>query len=259
MPYAEVPSPHGKRVQVHMSQAATKMTSDIPTPDDLVHKYQRYVHSVASKLIASMHLPATSLDEFVSAGYLGLVEAAQRFDPQSGIDFKSFAFLRIRGAIIDNIRANSDLSGKAYRMARAWGASQEMEESIFFSGTTHETTKSDEMLAQVFEFAASGALAFKMSIADVEEEVSEIVCDDLSQEENLIEQERSVDLRKLVEKLPEKERLIVQGYYFDHLSFVEIAERHDGMTKSWVSRLHTRALSRLKKLYIEHGGDPREN
>ena len=207
--------------------------------------------------VASMHLPADQLDEFVSAGYLGLVEAAQRFDTSTGIDFRNFAFLRIRGAIIDSIRSNSDLSGKAYRMARAWSASQDIEETYFIGGNEHISHGDEKALAEVFEFAASGALAFKLSMEDVEEEVADLICEDLSQEDNIIEKQESLGLRKLVTKLPEKEKIIILGYYFENKTFTQIEAENEGMTKSWISRLHTRALSHLKELYLEQGGDPR--
>ena len=241
-----------------MRQAARKMEYKDQSADELVIKYQKYAHSIAAKLIASMHLPATQLDEFVSAGYLGLVEAAQRFDGSSGIDFRNFAFLRIKGAIIDSIRASSDLSGKAYRMARAWSASQSLEESYFVGGVEHVAHGDEKALAEIFEFAASGALAFKLSMDDVEEEVADLVSHDVSQEVQMIEQQESASLKKLVLELPEKERIVIWGYYFENKTFSQIELENDGMTKSWISRLHARALIHLRELFIERGGDPRE-
>lgn len=241
-----------------MGQAALKVTEESQSPDELINKYKRYVHSVAGKLIASMHLPSDQLDEFVSSGYMGLVEAAQRFDPSSGIDFRNYAFLRIRGSIIDSIRANSELSGRAYKLSRAWAAAQSLEESYFFSTKTQSTKEDDQMLAEVFEFAASGALAFKFSMEDLEEEVADLTAEELSQEENLIERENSVGLKDLVLKLPIKEKIIIWSYYYEQKSFSQIAQENSDMTKSWISRLHARALTRLKELYLATGGDPRE-
>ena len=240
-----------------MGHAEKAMINHDPSPDDLIIQYQKYAHSIAAKLISSMHLPATQLEEFISAGYLGLVEAAQRFDPSTGVDFKNFAFLRIKGAIIDSIRADSDLSGKAYRLARAWQASQALEETFLLGGREHQTQGDEQALADLFQFAASGALAFKLSMDDAEEEVADLVSEDVSQEDNLIQRQDSTALRHLVLKLPEKERLIVWAYYFQNKTFSQIEAENSGMTKSWISRLHSRALIQLRELFIESGGDPR--
>lgn len=236
-----------------MGQAKTAMVSEEPGPEGLVIRYQQYAHSIAAKLIANMHLPAVLLEEFVSAGYLGLVEAAQRFDPNAGVDFKNYAFLRIKGAIIDSIRADSDLSGKAYRLAKAWQACQALEETFLLGGQRHQTKGDEESLAELFQFAASGALAFKLSMEDVEEEVADLICEDMSQEDNMIAREESSALRELVSKLPQKERLIIEAYYFQNKTFSQIEAENDGMTKSWISRLHSRALLQLRHLLIESG------
>src|SRR5437868_836485 len=99
---------------------------DFAHRDCLIEEYQSYVHQVARKLIHLMNLPFELLDEIVSSGYVGLVEAAERFNASQGVDFRTYAFLRIRGAMIDNIRNTSDLTGKAYKSAKALKAVQEL-------------------------------------------------------------------------------------------------------------------------------------
>lgn len=217
--------------------------------DELIAEYQQYVHSIARKLIRSMGLPSDVFDEFVSAGYLGLVEAASRFDPNGGRAFKSFAFLRIRGAIIDHIRDNSQLPPRTYRKLRALEAAQEERERLEES-LQNSTSRPEERLAHSLEFLARGALAFRLSMQDVEDEVAAAQTVD-SPEAQVLEQEFGDELRALVETLPEKERLVVEEYYFNDKPFTQIADEYEGMSKSWVSRLHSRALALLKERYLE--------
>lgn len=223
---------------------------DMPNQtDQLIIKYQKYVHSIAKKLISSHGLPAENLDEMISAGYLGLVEAAGRYDSKSLSDFKSYAFLRIRGAIIDSIRASSELRGRAYKISRAWQAIQDLEET--FCSESENQDRPEKLLANILEFAASGALAFKFSLHDYEEEVSEALSRHVCHEEKFVLRQENCRLKNLVDKLPEKERFIIEAYYYEEKSFSEIALQLGGHSKGWVSRLHIKALSRLKCLLID--------
>ena len=214
--------------------------------DALIEQYQDYVESVAKRLIHTMRLPADQLEEFISAGYLGLVEAASRYEPKSGATFKQFAYLRIQGAIIDSIRESSDISGDGYRYAQALRAAIDIREDGLPSYRV--STTPEESLAHILEYAAKSAFAFRLSVSDVETELS--VREPTSDpEQELMEREHSKTLKKIIRKLPRKERIIIEEYYLKGRSFSEIAESHRGLSKSWISRLHNRALSLLKDRY----------
>ncbi len=218
--------------------------------NQLIEQYRDYVHYIVGKMVTTLGLPVDYADEFISAGYLGLVEAARRFDFDAGTDFSSFAYLRIRGAVIDNIRKNSDLSGKQYRYARAVQGAQELRVEEQASGEFSSSEDAEGALAQLLDFAAKGAIAFRLSVADVESEVS--LREPTSDPEALfLAGEDSSVFRELVETLPEKERLIIEEYYFNDKSFAEIVDEHQEFSKSWVSRLHARALEQLKVLYLK--------
>ena len=213
----------------------------------LVIEYQGFAVNIARKLIRVMGLPQEFEEEMVSAGNLGLVEAADRFDQASNCDFKCFAFLRIRGAIIDSLRKSSALSGSAYSYAKALAALQDVRESEWDdSGARSTSGDSGERLGRVLEYAAKGALAYRLSFEDDQLEVK----GGEESPESLLQRKQSALLcRELVAQLPTKERVIVERYYFQGHSFSEIASSEEGMNKSWVSRLHTRALGRLKDMY----------
>lgn len=218
--------------------------------DQLIEKYHRFVHAIAGKMIHAMGLPAELHEEYVSSGYIGLIEAAERFNPSSGVEFKSFAYLRIRGAIIDNIRSNSQLSGKAYRCARALQAAHQLRENDFETQVARGGNEKHS-LEDILDFAAKGALAHRLTWADAEKELGKVVDDNLDPERAFELKENNKKFRSIVETLPEKERLIVEEYYFRGKSFVEIADEHQGLSKSWVSRLHSRALELLRQKLLE--------
>jgi len=214
--------------------------------DKLIAEYQDYVNSIVGTMVKTMGLPLQFFDEFVSAGYLGLVEAASRFDHQSGKDFRGFAFLRIRGAIIDSIRECADTSGKAYRYVKAIQATHNLREDCFDSEQSHASAASrEEALAEVFDFAAKGVLAFRLSVDDAEEEIFDELGSPETPEEHLNFRQNNEKIRAVIATLPEKERLVIEEFYFNDRSFTEIADGPHGLSKSWVSRLHTRALERL--------------
>jgi len=237
--------------------------------DKLITEYQGYARALATKLMKSMSLPSDQLDEFVAAGYLGLVEAAERFDYAAGVEFKNFAYLRIRGAIIDAMREASATSERGYRFARAYQAVQELQEDSFENSKSALPAKpvtadlklgSEFTLAQILEYAAQGALVFRLSFDDVDEEVfSDEEQGNL--EDRIIKQEQTLLLKEALETLPDKERLVIREFYFNDKSFVEIANEHERLSKSWVSRLHARALRLLNEAYSaknpavgHHGG-----
>lgn len=217
--------------------------------DSLIDEYRDYVHFIVGKLIQTMNLPQARFEEFVASGYLGLVEAADRFDFSSGIQFKHFAFLRIRGAIIDSIRECSELSGKAYRYARALQAAQELRESS--AGKLAGDAQPERIVGEILQYVAQGGLAYRLSMADAEEELS-CAATENNPEQRLADKEERSLFRRLVSELPDKERLIIEEYYFNNKPFAQIARESGSLSKSWISRLHTRALAILKKRYLEH-------
>ncbi len=214
--------------------------------NDLIEEYRTYVRYVAGRIMQTMRLPSEIFDELVSAGYLGLVEAAERFRPDAGAEFKNYAFFRIRGAIVDSIRRDCELSGRAYRLARAFLAANEIREEDALA--PRPSGRPDG--ARPMEVALQCALAYRLTASEVEEEISDCGPDAFTPERDFFERERSEKIRLVVRDLPEKERFVIEEYYFRERSFHEVAEANEGMSKSWVSRLHTRALERLRKTYM---------
>jgi len=221
--------------------------------DKLVEKYRRYAENVVLFLVHRLKLPAELHDELRAAAYLGLVEASSRYNPKKSKIFKAYAFLRIRGSVIDTIRNASEISAQAYQYSRALQAAQEIREYEIHDEPAPLSTDGEAVcrLARIFDYASKGALAFRLSYEDQEGDIAETCANTKNPEDDYSEQQSRELLREVIAGLPEKERQIIVDYYFADKSFVEIAHENIGVTKSWVSRLHARAIDRLQKRYLE--------
>ncbi len=229
------------------------------TRDALIVEYRGFVDTVVKKLIHSMGLPNDQFDEFVAAGYLGLVEAATRFNKEEGVSFKTYAYLRVRGAVIDGIRECSDVSGAGYRYAQALQGAHELRENDLqrCGGRSRVKVKvkvkdksraRGERLAEVLEYAAKSALAFRLSVSDVEHEMVDNAGPN-DPESGIVARQQTQMFVEIVADLPAKERMVIEEFYFRGKSFTEIVNEHEGFSKSWVSRLHSRGLLLLKEKY----------
>ena len=220
--------------------------------DELIVEYQEYVINVAKYLSATMELPSEILDDLIASGFLGLVEAAERYDLSQGRDFKSFAFHRIRGAMIDSLRRTSDFSGRAYRVARALDSYESLKEEYRHSFDQVKRKEKSRRLSEILNIAAEGALAYRLSFAECELEKTCELIDEEHAEKKIIDLEDTRHISKLVESLPEKERIIVEEYYYNGLSFVQITQKYPELSnKSWVSKIHKRAMAKLRYLTLK--------
>lgn len=218
----------------------------INTRNKLVEEYADFAELVVVRIARSMRLPLTSKDEFLSAAFLGLLEAASRYDPSRCREFKAFAYIRMRGAIIDYIRSSCELTGYAYNKFKALEAAQEIRELELENGASIER-RSESRLGDATSYLERIAVAFKLSTEKKEEE-DEAEAEDTQNPEIVLQRKQKIrKIRSILATLPEKERTIIEQYYFQDRKLTEIAEHSSGLSKSWVSRLHERALEMLRE------------
>lgn len=238
-----------KRVRARGKSSRVTTSSSLVEQHALVHEYQKYVDLVVGHLMRSMGLPTTLKEDFMSAGFLGLVEAAERFDAKRGYEFRAYAFLRIRGAVIDHIRNSCEVSRHVYRTLKSLEGAQDLRESQLERLDPDERRREAKRAAALAHLTKS-ATAFKIASAAIEPEQE--VQESLDNPETILNLRReSKKIRHLVATLPEKERTIIEQYYFKDRNFTEIARSHAGLSKSWVSRLHDRALELLRDRIVE--------
>jgi RNA polymerase sigma factor for flagellar operon FliA len=214
--------------------------------DELIEQYRDYVDVVVSRLIRKMGLPSHQKDDFIAAGYLGLVEAAGKYDARKCPDFKGYAFLRIRGAIIDSIRRNCLVSGSSYRKIRALQLAHEQRMEEWEASDRAVASKSDAGAPKgAIDTLLQGATIFKLAGLLAKDELAGDV-DDQDPETILELREKREKIRALVATLPEKQRTVIEHMYFQERSLSETAKEVAGLSKSWVSRIHDKALETLR-------------
>jgi len=217
----------------------------------LIEEYHEFVEGMVCRLMRAMGLPQRHRDDFVSAGLLGLVEAAGRFDPGRGSEFRSFAFLRIRGAVIDHIRASCELSGHAYQVLKALESAQDIRAQALEERRSGDHATSSQAMEGV-QILSKSAVALALVSQSVDAPFFGGAASS-DPERELHKKQTSEKVRAAIATLPEKERIIIEQYYFHDLTLSEVAQQYAGLSKSWVSRLHDRALGMLREKLVEGG------
>ncbi|HJK93836.1 MAG TPA: sigma-70 family RNA polymerase sigma factor [Polyangiaceae bacterium LLY-WYZ-15_(1-7)] len=212
------------------------------TDDEFIEEYRPLVQSIATKVRNRFDLKA-DLDDLLADGYRGLLEAKARFDESRGVQFNTFAYYRIRGAIIDGVRKNAFLSRRAYRQLKAAEAALEIGEAAGEVRAADPKAKGDKkktteaLHGTLAKLTASYVMA---SVGQDEHQPSE------TPEDAILKEEAKERVRALLSILPERELALVKGHYFDGRRFDEVAAEL-GISKSWASRLHGKALDRLRE------------
>ncbi|MCB9615436.1 MAG: sigma-70 family RNA polymerase sigma factor [Sandaracinus sp.] len=207
---------------------------------EFIEEYRPLVHSIAVKMRARYDLK-NDLDDLLADGYRGLLEARDRYDPSRGVQFNTFAYYRIRGAIIDGVRKSAYVSRRAYAQLRAAEAALAVgeeagEKRAADPAARGDVQRSTEALHDTLTKLTAG---FLLASVGQDEETE-------TPEETLLADEMKTRVRSALASLPERELALVQGFYFEGRRFDEVADEL-GISKSWASRLHTKALERLKE------------
>lgn len=250
-------SPRERGRPVHLDQARRllcisvsaerSMTESQEKPDQaFIEEYRPLVLSIVSKLRAQYDLRSEQ-DDLVSAGFEGLLQAKARFDPERGVQFNTFAYYRIRGAVIDAVRKGGILSRRAYARLKAAKAALDIGEDLGETRAADPAARADAANTAKTLHDTLAKLTTSFVMASVGQDEHEHI---ESADEMLVRRETRDQIRKVLSVLPERELALVQGFYFEGRRFDHVAEEL-GISKSWASRLHTKALSRLREALAE--------
>ncbi len=186
------------------------------------------------------------LDELVACGYEGLIGAARRYDANRGVPFRAWAVLRVRGAMLDAVRGAGVMSRSAYKQIRAIEAADTTACTLLENSLRPENaTIADERLTAHLMSMAT-AMATGYVAASSEQGLVDIEDTGDSPEEQLAREELVAAIRECIAALPEIERRLIERHYFDDTTLEEAGEEL-GLSKSWASRLHTRAIETIAK------------
>jgi RNA polymerase sigma factor for flagellar operon FliA len=227
-----------------------KKTSELQ--EKIIIEYAGLVKLVAGRL--SMYLGYNvEYDDLVGYGTFGLIDAIDKFDCSKGVKFETYASLRIRGAILDQIRkmdwiprsirqkqrkidlAYQNLELKYGRMANDEEVAIELDITVDELETWQNQTKVTNIIS-LDEFMEQGA----------ETKVEQSLTADFDQPDKIVEKQELKELLvKTLEALTEKEKKVIILYYYEELTLKEISRVLE-VSESRISQLHTKALQKMK-------------
>lgn len=196
-------------------------------------------------------------DDLVRAGVLGLVQAAHRFDAGKGVAFNHYAAQRIRGAILDAVRSTDWAPRSVRRAGRSIeAASDKLANDLGRTPTTVELAAelgmSPAAVADLrHQLSRTVVLGLEMVVSEVEGDDGDVMLRGTlpdpgrGPDEELVDRELHAYLRDAVELLPERHRLVIQGYFFEGRTSEQLAEEI-GVTVSRVSQLRTEAFAMIR-------------
>jgi len=242
--------------------------SDSKWQEQMVLQYAPLIKYIASRL--ALRLPShISMEDLISSGIIGLIDAVQKFDPAKNISFKTYAEFRIKGAMLDELRSldwiprsvrkKTHLIEDAYaQLQRSLGRPAEAEEVAEFMGLElgefyqllDETKTVSVVALEEGRKSAGGHGGY------LEHEALETIQDDNARDSLLAVHFSGLQgiMVQAIEALPDKEKLLISLYYYEELTMKEIGQIM-GYTESRISQLHTQAMYRLKHKLREYSHD----
>lgn len=223
--------------------------------DELVVTHLPLVKFIVDRIASSLP-PHLDRDDLRSAAVIGLISAAERFDPGRGVQFKTFAEQRIRGTIMDELRAQDwltrSLRDKFKKLEREFS---QLEQRLGRNPSSDEVAAAMGLeLKEYFRLLEEIHLLSFVSLDDAwhDEDGAPFGLLDVledkgteSPQSQLIARQTVERLAEAIDALPEKERIVITLYYYEELNLKEIGAVLD-LTESRISQLHSQAIIRLR-------------
>lgn len=232
-----------------------RQSRDAELKNEIVLAHLSLVKYLAGRL--AVKLPSfIGQEDLESYGVFGLLEAVEKFNPDLGVSFKAYAYNRIRGAMIDEIRKLNWIPRTLWQKIQLLNATKERLQKELGEQVNHEAL-AEAMGITVSELYKLEGQVNLLSLSSLDETVSvadgeRVRWGDMIQDSDspdpldMIEKEESKQLLiKAIEELPEKDRTVLALYYQEELTLKEIGKVLD-VSESRVCQLHTRALNRLR-------------
>lgn len=225
--------------------------------DELIVQYIYLTRYVISRI--KITLPASfSLEDIASYGVEGLIDAIEKYTPNKGTKFESYALIRIRGNILDKIRSQNWLPRTQRKKIKTIkDTAEELKQKLGRTPTSQEIgdalgiekTKVDAILAEDTTIVSLYEKKYQQEEAN---ELIDTICDDkkLNPQEEYTEKETKQELQVALSRLPERERTIMILYYHENMTLKDIGETIN-ISESRVCQLHAQAIMKLRAILSE--------
>lgn len=226
---------------------------EIEVRNKLIEDNLQYAASIASKVMQGLS-SSVDYDDVMCNARLGLLEAARKFDTKLNVDFKTFAYYRIKGAIYDGLRKTGWIPRSLYARIKFEQATNEYLQYMS-EKSSYSAKVAGEEASELYDTVNSLASIYVISVDAAEEGMDIEDKKARPLEESAEFQQIKQHMKEAIESLPDKERKLVKMYYFQNKTLEEAGDAL-GLSKSWVSRLHARSLELLfKKINLKVKGE----
>ncbi|MGO1691747.1 MAG: RNA polymerase sigma factor FliA [Marinobacter sp.] len=221
----------------------------VKSPSELIETHAPLVKKIALHLLA--RLPASvQLDDLMQAGMIGLLEAAQRYSSTKGATFETYAGIRIRGAMVDEIRKGDWVPRSVHRNARRVArAIKAVEDRLGREAQDLEVAEELDMELSEYHSTLADTNSGRLFSLDELNESGELPIEEAQTSDNPLDGLASDAFRSslaaAIEQLPEREKLVLSLYYQEELNLKEIGAVL-GVSESRVSQIHSQAALRLR-------------
>ena len=214
-------------------------------PNHLFEENLALVKSIAQHICVRLP-PGQTIDDLIQVGMIGLLEASRIYDPALGASFKSYASIRIRGAIIDELRRHSWLPRSVQQKCRKLSeAIRAVEGKLGRAATDREIAA--EMQESMEEYFETLEMVSGSTVFSLDDEDSDI--DPANDEEipfnEIYDSAVKKKLTEVISTLPQQEKLVIGLYYEKELNLREIGAVLD-VTESRVCQIHSQAIARMR-------------
>jgi len=239
------------------TSAATNSLVEVSPPQkskaadkqDTILKYAPFIKYIANRIAARLPLHI-DIRDMINSGVLGLIDAMEKFDPEKGVKFETYAEYRIKGAILDNLRAMDWVPRSVRKVATlVENTYADLEKKFGRPATDEEVAKAMEIDVEKLYKMLNRVSNIPMLSLEMDARTS--ILDKLSSDSNktpyeeIDKQELRGVLANSIERLPEKEKKVISLYYFSEITMKEIGKILD-LTESRVSQIHTKAVTKLR-------------
>ena len=229
--------------------------------DKLIVQYIYLTRYVIGRI--KMNLPATfTVEDITSYGVEGLIDAIEKYTPDKGARFETYALMRIRGAIIDKIRSQDWIPRSTRKKIKEIKlVAENLKQQLGRAATTTEIANAMNMEKEKVEALLAdemqvGSIYDKKGTSDESVEIIDTIQDENSKNplEQLVDKDVKHELQIALKRLPERERMIMVLYYHENMTLKEIGEAIS-VSESRVCQLHAQAIMKLKNILSSNRTD----